>query len=122
MARTIILYSEAEIIALSVQCILYGFNLISVYHVLRELLFIRDEARLRIKQNINKLMVSIVVILVGFATTNVCFLLAETIYRHSRVAESMKYIVKTKDPLAYYPITSLMVSLDVPLDRLRLNS
>jgi hypothetical protein len=116
MARTIILYSEAEIIALSVQCILYGFNLISVFHVLRELLSVRDKGRLRFKQNVNKLMVFIVVILVGFATTNVCFLLMETIYRHSQGAESMKQVVKIKDPLAYYPITSLMVSLNTLLN------
>lgn len=67
--------SEAQLIALFVECILYGVFLVSLGHCLRALLFIREDVHqgLKIRTNINWKLFVIALLLCLFATLDIAF-------------------------------------------------
>lgn len=64
---------QAQLIALFVECILYGIFLVSLGHCLRTLLFTREDGHqgLKIRANVNRRLLVIALLLCLFPTLNV---------------------------------------------------
>jgi hypothetical protein len=100
-------FLTAEVVALFLQSLLYGCNIISLYHAVRALIIRSDRARPF--KDINKQMLAIAIILAGFGTVNVAFFLREVIsYMQYINGASIPGIIGN-DSLAFYPLTPLLV-------------
>jgi hypothetical protein len=97
-------FTTARPAALFVESVLYGFNLISFYHAVRELSM--REGKLKPIGEINKSMLAITILLAGFGTVNVSFFLNEII---SILSSTSYYRGIGDDAVFWYPFTAFMV-------------
>jgi hypothetical protein len=104
-------------VAIFLQSLLYGCNLISLYHAIREL--VTHDGTLKARQDVNKQMLIIAIILAGFGTVNIGFALNAALsvdrayysYYVGRKSTVLAPAIDHYDYLAGYPLTALLVSL-----------